>query len=79
MRDESASVTALDAFLKSNPTLKGTQLQDAALKDDFEPSFVALALFPQVVQQMAAKLDATTRLGEAFTTDERGLRRASSG
>ena len=48
-----AGVTALDQFLTSHSTLKGTDLQDAALKDNFQPSFVALVLFPQVVQQMA--------------------------
>jgi hypothetical protein len=64
-----AGVKALDAFLKSHSALKGTELQDAALKNDFEPSFVALALFPQVVQQMAARLDLTTQLGKAFTAD----------
>ena len=64
-----AGVTALDQFLKSNSTLKGTDLQDAAVRDNFEPSFVAMALFPQVVRQMASNLDATTRLGEAFTAD----------
>src|SRR6185295_19806491 len=31
-------VTALDQFLKRHPTLKGTDLQDAAVKDNFEPS-----------------------------------------
>ena len=40
------------------------------LKDNFEPSFVALALFPQVVKQMASKLDSTTRLGQAFIADK---------
>ena len=65
-----ASVTALDAFLKKNAALKGTDLQDAVLKADFEPSFVALALFPQIVQQMAAKLDLTTQLGTAFKTNK---------
>ena len=64
-----ASVTALDAFLKSNAKLKGTELQDAALKNNFEPSFVALVLFPQVVQQMAARLDLTTEVGKAFTAN----------
>jgi hypothetical protein len=64
-----AGVTALNAFLKSHSTLKGTELQDAVLKNKFEPSFVALALFPQVVQQMAARLDLTTQVGKAFTAD----------
>ena len=34
---EPAGITALDRFLKSHSTLKGTELQDAALKDNFEP------------------------------------------
>jgi hypothetical protein len=65
-----AGVTALDRFLKDRPTLKGTELQDAALKDNFQPSFVALALFPQIVKQMAGQIDATTRLGQAFDKDK---------
>src|SRR5262252_4886883 len=44
-----SGVTALDKFLKGYPTLKGTELQDAALKDNFEPHFVAMALFPDIV------------------------------
>ena len=32
-----AGVKALDQFLKRNSSLKGTELQDAALKDNFEP------------------------------------------
>ena len=62
-------VKELDAFLKKNAKLKGTDLQDAALKAKFEPSFIALSLFPQVVQQMVAKIDVTTQIGAAFKTD----------
>lgn len=62
-------VTALDAFLKAHPTLKGSDVQDAAVKDQFEASFVALALFPQVVTMMAADLQWTTRLGKIFATN----------
>jgi len=53
----------------ANQTLKGTELQDAATKSGFEPSFVALVIFPQVVDAMAGNLNATTRLGQAFTAD----------
>lgn len=60
------SVTKLDGWLKSNPSLKGTALQDAAVKAGFEPSFVALALFPTVVRQMATNLEWTTLLGRVF-------------
>src|SRR5437868_7913135 len=43
------SVTKLDQWLKLNTALKGTQLQDEAVKAGFEASFVALTMFPQVV------------------------------
>jgi hypothetical protein len=65
-----SGVTALDRFLKSHPTLKGTDLQDAVLKDSFEPSFVALSLFPQTVTMMVSDINWTTRLGEAFTSNK---------
>jgi hypothetical protein len=61
-------VAALGEWLASQ-TLKGTELQDAATKAGFEPSLVALVLFPQVVNAMAGNLAWTTRLGEAFAAD----------
>jgi len=64
-----ASVTKLDQWLKLNTALKGTQLQDEAVRAGFEPSFVALALFPQVVATMAQQITWTTRLGEVFGAD----------
>jgi hypothetical protein len=65
-----AGVKALDQFLKSNSSLKGTELQDAVLKDNFEPQFVAMALFPQVVSTMATQIESTTRIGQAFAADK---------
>ena len=62
-------VAELDKWLKTHPNLKGSQLQDAAVKAGFEPSFVALALFPQVVAKMAEQIAWTTLLGQAFTSD----------
>ena len=62
-------VTELDAWLKANQKLKGTALQDAAVKAGFEPSFVALSLFPQVVAKMADQIALTTLLGQSFTSD----------
>jgi Protein of unknown function (DUF3300) len=62
-------VTALDQFIKRNKNLKGSALQDAALKDKFEPSFVALTIFPDTVAMMATQLDWTTKLGQAFAAD----------
>jgi hypothetical protein len=64
------SVDALNLWLGKNASLKGTALQDAASAQGFEPSFVALALFPQVVKTMADMLDWTTSLGIAFTANK---------
>jgi hypothetical protein len=64
-----ANVTKLNEWLKLNASLKGTQLQDEAVKAGFEPSFVALTLFPPVVATMAQQITWTTRLGEVFTAD----------
>ena len=64
-----ASVTKLRDWLAANGDLQGTARQDAAKVDGFEPSFVALALFPQVVGQMASQIDWTARLGKAFAAD----------
>jgi hypothetical protein len=65
-----AQVTKLNKWLADNKTLKGTALQDAATVDGFDPSFVALALFPQVVSYMAERLDWTTQLGKAFAANK---------
>ena len=64
-----SKVTELAKWLKSNANLKGTQLQDAAVKAGFDPSFVALVLFPQVVSRMAEQIAWTRVLGQAFTSD----------
>jgi hypothetical protein len=63
------AVTKMNAWLKANQKLKGTELQDAAVLAGFEPSFVALALFPTVISSMAAKLEWTTLLGQVFAAD----------
>ena len=66
---EPAKVVALHTWLQSNAALKGTALQDAATVEGFEPNFVAMAIFPNVVKFMAEQLDWTTRLGKAFAAD----------
>jgi hypothetical protein len=61
-------VGELGAWLK-RATLKGSELQQAAEQAGFEPSFVALAPFPQVVDLMAGNLTWTSQLGGAFAVD----------
>jgi Protein of unknown function (DUF3300) len=62
-------LAALNEWLASNEALKGSELQDAAAKSGFEPSFVSLVLFPQVVAAMAGDLPWTTQLGQVFAAD----------
>jgi hypothetical protein len=62
-------VADLDKWLKTKPPFKGTALQDAAKQAGFEPSLLALVLFPQVVDFMTVNLDWTTEVGQAFTGD----------
>jgi Protein of unknown function (DUF3300) len=66
-------VSALAEWLASNTTLQGSELQDAALKSGFEASFVAMVLFPDVVNAMAGDLKWTTALGQAFATNRSGV------
>jgi uncharacterized protein DUF3300 len=66
-------VIELNTWLKANQQLKGTQLQDAAVKAGFEPSFVALTLFPQVVAKMTEQIAWTTLLGQAFSGDRNAV------
>ena len=67
--ENSSKVGELGAWLKKNASLKGSELQQAAEQAGFEPSFVALAPFPQVVQLMAGNLKWTSQLGGAFAVD----------
>lgn len=66
-------VKRVNEWLRKNAKLKGAALQDAATAEGFEPSFVAIVLFPQVLQSMADDLDWTRNLGTAFATDRNGV------
>jgi hypothetical protein len=66
-------VQELSGWLVRNTELSGTAMQTAAEKAGFEPSFVVLALFPQVVNFMADNIAWTRELGKAFATDRTGV------
>jgi hypothetical protein len=68
-----ARVKELDAWLKTKPPFTGTALQDAARQAGYEPSLVALVLFPQVVDFMATNLEWTTEVGRAVSNDRAGV------
>ena len=68
-----AEVQDFSKWLKQNASLKGSELQEAASKANFNAAFIALSLFPDVIQMMAQKLDWTKQLGEAFKKDAKGV------
>ncbi|HWJ06364.1 MAG TPA: DUF3300 domain-containing protein [Steroidobacteraceae bacterium] len=65
----------LDAgnWLLEHQDLDGAALDDAASKLGMSPSMRALLQFPETVDMMCMKLDWTTQLGQAFTTDQAGV------
>jgi hypothetical protein len=66
-------VTEMNKWVQQNKQLQGTQLQDAAQEKGFDASFIALALFPDVLDQLASQIDWTTELGTAFLSDPKGV------
>lgn len=66
-------VIDLTKWLEQNTQLKGTELQEAAERQGFDVSFVALTLFPDVLDMMAAHIDWTKELGTAFLSDPKGV------
>ena len=66
-------VKELSEFLNKNSQLKGSAVQDAAQKEGFEASYIALSTFPEVAHMMAQKADWTKKLGQAFTADQQGV------
>jgi hypothetical protein len=66
-------VTEMYSWLQQNKQLQGTALQEAAQQKGFDASFIALALFPDVISQLASQIDWTTELGTAFLSDPKGV------
>jgi hypothetical protein len=60
----------VDNWLQQNPGLTGTALTDAAQSQGFDPAFIALTNFPQVLDMMAQNIDDYAAIGEAFSADQ---------
>ncbi len=67
------AVQAFSGWLVRNAELTGTTLQDAAKAAGYDPSFIVLALFPQVVNFMADNIAWTGQLGAAFAKDQKSV------
>jgi hypothetical protein len=62
-------------FVKANPDLRGSALDDALKDKNWDPSVLSLAPFPQVLDMMNEKLEWTQRLGDAFLADQASVMR----
>jgi hypothetical protein len=60
----------VDNWLQANPDLTGTALTDAAQAQGFDPAFIALVNFPQVIHMMADNVDDYAAIGQAFSADQ---------
>ncbi len=62
-----------DAWLKQNGALAGDALVNAAQQQGFDPAFIALLSFPQVLDMMAQKIDDYAAIGAAFSNTRQPL------
>jgi hypothetical protein len=60
----------VDNWLQQNQGLTGSALTDAAEKAGFDPAFIALTNFPQVLDMMANNIDDYAAIGQAFSADQ---------
>jgi hypothetical protein len=59
-----------DNWLHQNSGLSGQALTDAAQRQGFDPAFVALINFPQVLDMMAQNIDNYAAIGQAFAANQ---------
>ncbi|MCC6210381.1 MAG: DUF3300 domain-containing protein [Burkholderiales bacterium] len=69
-------VVSAARWQKSNPGLKGKQLDDALQQLPWDASVKALTSFPQVLTMMDSKLDMTQKLGDAFLAQQKDVMNA---
>jgi hypothetical protein len=63
----------VDNWLQQNQGLTGTALTDAAQQQGFDPAFIALVSFPQVLEMMAQHVDDYAAIGQAFSADQEAV------
>ena len=59
-----------DNWLHQHPGLTGTVLTDAAEKQGFDPAFIVLVNFPNILATMAQNIDDYAAIGDAFVADQ---------
>src|SRR6266446_3606190 len=63
-------IIQLEQWMKKNKGLKGKALADAVEKQNWDPSVQAMAVFPDVVKQLAENVSWSSDLGNAFLAQE---------
>jgi len=63
-------VVEAQQWLQGNPTLRGTQLRDAAQQQSWDPSVQELVAFPDVLNRLTQDIRWTTDLGNAFLAQQ---------
>src|SRR6202451_4830777 len=60
----------VDNWLAQNRNLTESQLTAAAQQQGFDPAFIALVGFPQVIEMMAENIDDYAAIGAAVTSNQ---------
>jgi len=63
-------VIQADRWVRKNPEVKGQALDDALLKEDWDPSVKAMCHFPEVLALMSERITETANIGNAFLAQE---------
>jgi hypothetical protein len=66
-------VTEVNKWMAQNSQLQGTDLQQAVEQAGFDASFIAMVLFPDVLELLEQNMPWTTELGQAFTSDQEAV------
>ena len=66
-------VAALSEWMRSQPSLKGGDLQAAATQAGFDDCHAALVLFPEVVNWMESQSASMSKVGAAFASDREAV------
>jgi hypothetical protein len=74
--EDPQQVLNVDQWLKQQGSLQGQSLTDAAQQQNFDPAFIALVNFPQVLGQMAEHISDYAAIGYAYKANQKQVQDA---
>lgn len=66
-------IVQADRWAKANPGVNGKKLEQAMLKQSWDPAVKALTAVPSVLKQMSENLEWTQKLGDAFLGQQKQI------